>query len=354
MRRMTTFDQVLADLRAAAVSLRRAWPRSDGHLLLDLDRFDAYGEQGGLDDSGTRIAGQWFADLDVATEVATATAGARQRGRVVLQPAGADRRLTGLSALLRRPGSRLVAHRPERRAVVALDGGARFAKLVPRRRVGGLRHLACRASQLPVRTPRVLPDQAEDLLLTEALPGTPLPALLSGPRATEALHAVGAALARLHRCPPPAGSTVHGPQDEVVVTTRWEDWARAYGHQLRVTCPSVPAAPPDLRVIHRDLHDGQLFLAADASGRFTDDGVGMLDFDLVTAGDPALDLANLIEHLLLRERQGVLADAGSAVAALLDGYGPDHEPHGRVIGYRALAARRLLALYSFRPLNLAT
>lgn len=352
---MVAFDEVLADLEAAGVSLRRAWPRNSGQLLLDLDGEYGDGEAyGGRESSSTRIAGQWFADTKVATEVATATAGARQRGRVVLQPAGADRRLTGLPALLQQPGSRLVAHRPERRAVVALEGGARFAKLVPRRRMGGLRHAAYRASQLPVPTPRVLPDQVEDALVTEALPGTPLPELLRGPRADEALHAVGAALARLHRCPAPAGSTVHGPQDEVAVTTRWEDWARAYGCPISVAEEPVPSAAPDLRVIHRDLHDGQILLTAGPDEHFHPAGVGLLDFDLMAAGDPALDLANLIEHLLLRERQGVLADAGSAVGALLDGYDPDQDVFGRAIRYRALTARRLVALYGFRSLNLAT
>lgn len=115
-----------------------------------------------------------------------------------------------------------------------------------------------------------------------------------------------------------------------------------------------PPAVSSLRVIHRDLHDGQLLLTSGPDGRFQADGVGLLDFDLVAAGDPALDLANLIEHLHLRERQGTLADAESAARALLDGYGPDEDVLDRVIPYRALAARRLEALYCFRAPNLAT
>ena len=379
---MVAFDDVLADLDAAGVALRRAWPRSGAHLLLDLDDLERRG------DLDHRVAGQWFADLDVAKEVANDTEGAYRRGRVVLQPNGADRRLTELAALLRQPDSRLVAHRPERRAVVALDGGARFAKLVPRRRLGGLRHAALRADRLPIRTPEVLMDETERMLVTAALPGTPLSELLSGPRAEEALRAVGSALARLHRCPPPAGATVHGPQDEVAVTTRWEDWARTYQLPVRAPEPRAPEprvpgsrvpesgapeshsavdastaesdgggpqpAVSSLRVIHRDLHDGQLLLTSGLDGRFQADGVGLLDFDLVAAGDPALDLANLIEHLHLRERQGTLADAESAARALLDGYGPDEDVLDRVISYRALAARRLAALYCFRAPNLAT
>ncbi|MFT4165413.1 MAG: phosphotransferase [Microlunatus sp.] len=361
---MVAFDDVLADLGVAGVALRRAWPRSGEQLLLDLDD---------LERPGDRVAGQWHADIDIAQRVVNDTEGACRRGRVVLQPGGADRRLTKLAALLRRPDSRLVAHRPERRAVVELDGGARFAKLVPRRRLGGLRHAALRADRLPIRTPQVLPDEAERMLVTAALPGTPLSELLSGPRAVEALQAVGSALARLHRCPPPAGATVHGPQDEVAVTTRWEDWARTYQLPVRAPESGAPEAdvaadaatvrsdsggPPtpasSLRVIHRDLHDGQFLLTAGPDGRFQADGVGLLDFDLVAAGDPALDLANLIEHLWLRERQGLLSHAESAVRALLNGYGPDEDVLGRVIAYRALTARRLAALYCFRASNLAT
>ena len=109
-----------------------------------------------------------------------------------------------------------------------------------------------------------------------------------------------------------------------------------------------------LRLIHRDLHDGPFLLATDAAGDFTDNGVGLLDFDLMAAGDPALDLANLVEHLLLRRRQGVLADAESAVEALLTGYQPDKDTTSRVATYRALAARRLAAVYAFRAPNLVT
>jgi thiamine kinase-like enzyme len=74
----------------------------------------------------------------------------------------------------------------------------------------------------------------------------------------------------------------------------------------------------------------------------------------MAAGDPALDLANLIEHLVLRARQGVIADEESAVEALLQGYQPDEDTSSRVATYRALAARRLVAVYAFRTTNLVT
>lgn len=339
------FSIVLADLDRVDVRLRRAWPRSAQHLLLDLDDLV----------TGQQLAGQWFADPVTAAAVAAATAGARPSGRLVLQPRGADRRLPALASLLEQPRARLVAHRPERRAVVAMADGARFAKLVPARRLDRLRHTTRRTTGLPVRTPRLVTD-GHLFLTSEALPGTPLSDLLAGPHRHEALRAVGSAIARLHRTPPPPGSSLHGPADELAVTLAWEASARSYGLPIAAMhSGSPPPAPPrSLRLIHRDLHDGQFLLTRDSAGHFTDNGVGLLDFDLMAAGDPALDLANLMEHLLLRRRQGVIPDAESAVQALLSGYQPDEDTRSRLDSYRALAARRLSAVYAFRTSNLVT
>jgi hypothetical protein len=341
---MSGFDAVLADLSRAEVGLRRSWPRSAEHLLLDVQD----------ESTGERVAGQWFADLDTAERIGRATTGAQRRGRLVLHRRGADRKLRPLAGLLREPGSRLVAHRPERRAVVALDAGSRFAKVVRSSRGSRLRHSTGRAAGLPIRTPVLEPSASDAIVTTRALAGTPLSALLAGPRAGKALRAVGAAVARLHRCEPPGGTPVHGPADEVAVTTGWERAARAYGLPVPDAVEVLPPSPPALRLIHRDLHDGQLLLASDADGRFTAAGVGLLDFDLMAAGDPALDLANLIEHLVLRAHQGVIADEDSAVEALLQGYQPDEDTSSRVATYRALAARRLVAVYAFRTTNLVT
>lgn len=342
---MSDFGEVLQDLARADVGLRRAWPRAADHLLLDVDDLI----------SGEQTAGQWFVDGSAAQRVVDATPGASRRGRVVLQPRGADRKLTRLAALVAEPGNRLVAHRPERRAVVSLAGGDRFAKLVPTRKLGALRHSCRRASRLPIRTPHLDPYADEATVTTLALRGTSLTALLGDTDVAPALSAVGAALARLHSCSPPAGVAVHGPVDEVAVTRRWERWAEVFG--LPVPVPAeveAPAPPRSLRLIHRDLHDGQLMLERAADGGFADNGVGLLDFDLMAAGDPALDLANLLEHLVLRARQGVLPDAEPATQALLAGYDPGQDVISRVTSYRALAARRLGVVYAFRAANLVT
>ncbi|MEZ5090502.1 MAG: hypothetical protein R2719_12805 [Micropruina sp.] len=101
--------------------------------------------------------------------------------------------LTELPGLLRRPGSLLIAHRPERRAVVALDDGARFAKLVDgRRRAERIRRgsdgwRGCRSA------PVLAGDDAGPVVTTDVLPGRPLTGLLATANPGPALVAVGEA-----------------------------------------------------------------------------------------------------------------------------------------------------------------
>src|SRR5699024_2789148 len=132
------FDAVLADIERAGLRLNRSWPRSPEHLLLELadpaghpearqhahagEISDIYpegapGVAAGEDGAGTTAA-QWIADPDRAGRVTAGTPGAWRVGRLVGQPAGADRKLPALAGLLAREGHQLVAHRPERRAVV--------------------------------------------------------------------------------------------------------------------------------------------------------------------------------------------------------------------------------------------
>ena len=71
-------------------------------------------------------------------------------------------------------------------------------------------------------------------------------------------------------------------------------------------------------------------------------------------GDPALDLANLLAHLDLRERQGLIDDAAPLRRAVLHGYGPGSALVKRLPGYEALARQRLAAVYAFRPTHRIT
>ena len=335
----------LAAVRDAAAAgglrVRRAWPRSEDHLLLDL-----------AGDGGS-VAGQWFDAPDQAAQVAAATYGAQllpsgdQPARLVLQPAGADRKLKTLAGLLTRPALKLISHRPERRAVVQrTDDSSGYLKLVPPSRLATLAIQSERAERLPLCTARVLEvDKALGAVVTAPVPGRPLRDWLAGPHATEACRQVGRTLAVVHALSP-EGLAPHAATDERAVTERWEGWARSWGVG-RETCPEdLPAPPPPTRaaLVHRDFHDGQVLVDESYA-------VGLIDFDLMAAGDPAVDVANFIAHLELREQQGGAA-ATPVVAAFLDGYRPSRAVRQALPFYLATSSRRLAAVYAFRDADL--
>lgn len=326
--------------------LRRAWPRATDHLLLDL-----------LDPDGRPVAGQWWADPRRAEHVAEATPGARDIGPLVLQPDGVDRRLPHLAAWADDPAYHLIGHRPERRAVLAGDG--HFVKVLrPQRREAAYRR-ARLAERLGVGAPAVLDDVPlpggapaagpPSTLVTRALPGDTLTACLVLPDALEVARRVGAAIARLHALPaPPANDllAVHGPREEQEVVLRWGRLAAAHGAApVPDRVPELPT-PSRWTLVHRDLHDGQLLLEGDA--------VGMLDFDLLALGDPALDLANLLAHLELRAQQGLPVDPAATAEAVLEGYRPDPAVRTALPAYLEAARSRLRAVYAFRDPELST
>jgi hypothetical protein len=313
-------------------------------LLLDLQPLD--------EASGPPVAGQWFRDPDRARSTAAATPGVRRAGRFVLQPRGADQKLPALSELLQDPGPELVSHRPERRAVLRERRGQdhRYTKVVPIKKHSGLVRATRLAAALPLRTPALhSTDPARGTVTCEALPGETLHALLAGPHAEAACAATGAALAALHRIEPPPRVPVHGWSQEQAVTQRWLQYAATYRAPLdppqAAGRPAVAPAQTDAApraLIHRDLHDLQVLIDDHGS-------VGVLDFDLMAIGDPALDLANLLAHLDLRQRQGLIDDAAPLRRAVQRGYAPGAPLAGRVPGYEALARQRLAAVYAFRP-----
>ncbi|WP_396134698.1 phosphotransferase [Cellulomonas sp. ATA003] len=123
----------------------------------------------------------------------------------MVQPAGADRRLRVLADLLRDPGAALVAHRPERRAVVRLGDGS-YAKVVRPDRAAEVARTARAAAVPGVRVPPVLHvDAHAGVVVTGPLPGRTLHALLGDPTAdvVTAAREVGRTLAALHTTPPP-------------------------------------------------------------------------------------------------------------------------------------------------------
>ena len=267
--------------------------------------------------------------------------------RLLLQPSGADRKLKALAGLLTRPELKLISHRPERRAVVQRSGDSPgYFKLVPSSRLPKLALRTARAARLPLRTAQVLEvDEHLGAVVTAPLLGRPLPDWLAGPHAAEACRHVGRTLATVHSISP-AGLPPHDAADERAVTERWEGWARGWGVG-RMACPEdLPAPPPPARpvLVHRDFHDGQVLLTESYA-------VGLIDFDLMGAGDPAVDVANFICHLELREQQGGDA-AAPLVAAFLEGYQPSRAVRQALPFYLASSARRLTAVYAFRDADL--
>lgn len=337
----------------AGVRLRRAWPRGEDRLHLEL-----------VDGRGRRIAGQWVADgADLDRLVAgTARRGAAsdvvalpERG-LLLQARGADRRLHGIRPLLQ-DGGVLVSHRPERRAVVAQPSEhgsvAAFHKVVRPERVEAVvrtGELAAACFDLP--TPRLLRrDRDAGVSTWSAVPGVPLRSVLAEPVARTAIGRLGAALAATAGTEAPLGLPRRDAAGEVGEVVRWRD-------RLSVVAPDLAARlapalaelrrtpPPDVRTgpVHRDLHDGQVLVAPDGA-------VGLIDFDTLAVGDRAMDLGNLLGHLDLRRAQGLLGATAARRLAndLLDGCGAAAPERRRAAWYARATLLRLCCVYAFRP-----
>ncbi len=335
--------------------LRRAWPRSGSHLLLEYVSGD-----------GMIVPGQWFADADTLGRVASETA-RRCPGmppvvlgtkNVMLQPWGTDRRLRGLAPLLSRAGTTLLAHRPERRAVVEQVGpdGEHYGKVFRPSRLSDVLTRARAIEALPQRgfaVPDILEsDHRQGVVICSALAGTSLYELLSsGDRLVAGARAAGHALRGLHGAPTDRGA-VHDAEAEVemlrhqldrLASLEPEMHRRLRGASEHVFSGLV-AGSCSLALIHRDLYDKQIFVD-DRSG------VGLLDFDTVTVGEPALDIANTLVHFELRAIQGLCSFdlAAAAADALLEGYQPDPAVRVRLRPYGDAARLRLAGLYAFRP-----
>lgn len=339
------------------LELRRAWPRSRSHLALEY-----------VDGRGGSVAGQWMADASRLEEVAKETArrcpAARPfvvqsaAGPVLLQPDGADRRLIGLRALLARADSTLVSHRPERRAVVRLNGssGPRFAKVLRPSRVRDVAESSRAAWSLaarPFAVPEVLHgDERQGVLILGALGGTSLHDLLAdGDSVVPAARNAGRATRWLHDAPL-RPERVHDAEAEITLIEARIDALETFAPDVHNRLGDAPARVAGaLRegagrpgLVHRDLHDKQIVVQRDGT-------VGMLDLDTMATGEPALDVANMLVHFELRALQGRCAQqlASRAAAAFLEGYEPGADMATRIDAYRNATRLRLACLYALRP-----
>lgn len=396
-----------------ALRVSRIWPRGPHRLSLEL-----------VDDNGVLRAGQWIADPEDLERI---TRGTRDRavrpelvllcpstddegratGTILLQGQGADRRLRALPHLLAEPGTTLMVHRPERRAVVhrAVGGRAVGRAVVGRSgppavlapapateyvrvfRPGRTEPVVSAAQRgvevlagLPGLTaPAVVAHRPEEgVVVTSALPGTSLRDLL-GPGAAlpeaavpeaavpeaalpeaalpEAARAgatgIGRLLGHLGRTPAIEGLPVRDAESEITWVQVWLDRLAGYRPEVHArVAPVLAIVAGDLRattagplgLVHGDLHDGQVLV--DEAG-----GLAVLDWDTLAVGEDALDAGNVWAHADLRQILGQWSPAAAAAAwaAVLDGWDPDPGRLARAGTYRRLLLLRLACQYAFRP-----
>jgi hypothetical protein len=285
---------------------------------------------------------------------------ARETGAVLLQPGGADRVLTSLGAVVSTPGAQLLSHRPESRAVVRIGGDdpstARYVKVVAPSRVERLvaPFALLRDSRLAFRVPPLLESSATDgRVVLGSIPGQSLHELLADPPRFEAgAAAAGEALRCLHALPAP-GLRRHDVRRVVEELRRRVRFLDAFHPPLsrRIAAalgPVVEALERDGRgplvLVHRDFHDKQVVLDGDG-------GVAVLDFDTLSLGEAAMDVANTLAHFELRALQGLCSrsTAAAAARAFLDAYQPSAATDRRIGPHLDATRLRLATLYALRP-----
>lgn len=325
--------------RTAAVSrsgLARAIPADLAVERIELAR------QGGL-----------LLELSAADEPRWARLGERGLEPLRLEDDAALPLAAAVEGLRRRGPLRVIAWRPGRRAV--LFAGERVLKGFRRGRLeeSARRHaLGCELARAAgLDAPELLGIDEELGALVLRRMGGMRPAI--APASCATFDRLGAGLARLQAQTAPADLARHDADaelavlDELAARTRtlfgdlpegWERARAAVGRALeRVGSGNfVPT--------HRDLHDGQVLAHWER--------VALLDFDLLCVADAALDPANLLAHLELRDLQGLAVPGGAAgcAVAFRRGLGARSEPdEQRLVAWQAATFARLALVYRARP-----
>lgn len=350
---MNIMRSVCDALASEGLQLRKAEPRSDGALSLEVSA-----------DDGRTCAAQWHTDPRESAQLADAVRSRfgdhsvrlAARGRLVVQYQGADRTLLPLHEIVARPGAVLVTHRPERRAVVRL-GGHRYARVVRPGHTSTIVSPLTEVRPQALRVPVVLhADDRKGVVTISEISGRTLRERLADLSLSDEELAtdgkqVGAAVRALHGHRARVSRLVHDGTAEMAAAQRWLTAAAAFGlleptawrEREEQVARLLADAPRELALLHRDLHDTQIVLQ---------DGepVALLDLDHATYGDPALDLANLLVHIDLRGRQGLCTErrARMCATAVVEGYSPDISLLRRLPAYAASTRLRLAGVYSFR------
>ncbi|MDT8304305.1 MAG: phosphotransferase [Anaerolineae bacterium] len=349
--------------RRGPFRLRRAWPRSGRNVSLEY-----------TDARGQLIPGQWFADADQLREVANETrlASRPATARVItipgdgllLQVGGADRRLTALAGLLADPTAQLISHRPERRAVLRLlnGQGVSYVKVVRRDDIGRLAAANEALSALASLTNAFVVPQVQEvveasgLIVVRAVSGTSYFQMLQeteeGASLLRVTEQIGRALRALHQAELAPAARPHGPAEEIGVINKWLGHLQCHMPQVHARLQpyarsilwALEAEYSGPALLHRDFYDKQVIVGKARP-------ITLLDLDTLAVGEPALDLANALGHLELREIQGRLSGErlARAAEALLRGYQPHTSVHRRLPVYTDATRLRLACVYSFRP-----
>ncbi len=245
----------------------------------------------------------------------------------------------------------LVAHRLGKRAVLRIVGrqGTHYARLRPVTSGSGQaaydRHVSLWTALqgldgLTIPRPMGF-DPDLGLALFAALPGAP--PVFRGLPGFHATKAVMRAILTLQSLSVIAEA--HPPQDELAILQAWADRTAdvfpELGRQLADPLARLTGALlalPALRPVpcHRDLHEAQILLHQGS--------VGLLDFDTLRLGDPALDIGNLQAHLLLAGLQGGTSRWAYVNAMNL---AVPQLSLGRIGIWRRAALLRLAMIYAF-------
>ncbi len=255
----------------------------------------------------------------------------------------------------------LRSYRPLRRAQVELhfsgESSTAFAKIEhPRRARRAARRRAALERELTgeLRLPPTIAEEREiGVTIASAAPGAPLSEALVSSRSGVALARVGRALIDLERALGDELASLlpaYGMGEALADLVRFGALVDRFGFEVASTIERgierLRTLSPDSgrrAVLHRDLHDGQLVL-----GRH----VVIFDLDQASAGDPAVDVGNLLAHLRLRALQGRLGATSTAAGrALLSGHGAEWAGRWRqsVLIWEAASLFRLAAVYALRP-----
>ncbi len=351
------------------LQLRRIWPGAGDALSLEY-----------IDAEGRSIPGRVFVDPSAVDKAMAAFRACGQRAmladvhghRIVLQPAGVDWKLVDLHEMIKQPHATLISHRPGKRAVVRLDAAksdrvyvkivrpTKLPQLVARQRViEGLN--SCRFETAPLVS---IDEHAGHLVMGDVAGQTLHDAgqHTDEQHLVEGYHLAGCALRSLHVDGVALTDKIarHDAQREADMLRQRIACARKYGGSIGRVIGHVADSVLDrlageqadsfstMSLIHRDFYDKQVVLREQASAGTA---VTLLDFDTLALGESALDVANMLGHIELRQLQGMYSGsvALQAMRAFVDGYGTDGIDLERVRVYLDTTRLRLGILYAFWP-----